>query len=159
PPRRLTLDERNDWPMAWTPDSKTVLFDSDRSGNWQSYRQDLDQDSAEPIAINSQVNLSPQVSPDRAWFLYTSLARPKDLDNPAAAAQLRRVAVSGGPSQLVLTTRGYIGYRCALAPATMCVVGEWAGDHRQLVFTAFDPVKGRGHEVARMTTDRRSVYN
>jgi DNA-binding winged helix-turn-helix (wHTH) protein/Tol biopolymer transport system component len=26
PPRRLTLDERNDWPFAWTPDSRTILF-------------------------------------------------------------------------------------------------------------------------------------
>ena len=32
PPRRLTLDERNDAPTAWTPDSKAILFHSDRSG-------------------------------------------------------------------------------------------------------------------------------
>jgi Tol biopolymer transport system component len=31
-PRRLTLDERNDWLRAWTPDSKAVVFMSDRNG-------------------------------------------------------------------------------------------------------------------------------
>ena len=158
PPRRLTLDERNDWPMGWTPDSKTVLFDSDRSGNWRSYKLALDQNSAEPIVASPEVDFVPQVSPDGAWILYASLVRPQDLDDPSAAAQLRRVAVSGGPSQLVLTAQGFIGHRCARASATLCVVAERAGDQKQLVFTAFDPVKGRGREVTRMATDRRSVY-
>ena len=67
--------------------------------------------------------------------------------------------MSGGPSQFVLTAQGYIGHQCARAPTTLCLVGERVGDQKQLVFTAFDPVKGRGREVTRMATDRRSVYN
>ena len=31
-PRRLTLDERQDYPFAWSPDNKSVLFDSDHDG-------------------------------------------------------------------------------------------------------------------------------
>ena len=31
-PRRLTLDERADYPYSWTPDSKAVIFTSDRNG-------------------------------------------------------------------------------------------------------------------------------
>jgi DNA-binding winged helix-turn-helix (wHTH) protein/Tol biopolymer transport system component len=159
PPRRLTWDERNDWPMAWTPDSKTVLFDSDRSGNWHTYRQALDQDLAEPVVASPRVDFVPQMSPDGAWMLYASIGTPGDLDNPSAAALIRRVAVSGGPSQLVLTAQGYIGHQCARAPATFCVIGERTGDQKQLVFTAFDPIKGRGREVTRVETERRSFYN
>ena len=51
PPRRLTLDERNDRPSAWTPDSKAVLFISDRSGHYHIYKQAPDQDSAEPFVV------------------------------------------------------------------------------------------------------------
>jgi Tol biopolymer transport system component len=34
PPRRLTHDEANNYGMAWTADSKAVLFSSDRNGKW-----------------------------------------------------------------------------------------------------------------------------
>jgi Tol biopolymer transport system component len=70
PPRRLTLNERNDMPTAWTPDSKAVLFHSDRSGTWQIYRQALDQDSAEPFVVDevlpsSIVARPPEPVPDQ----------------------------------------------------------------------------------------------
>src|ERR1017187_1518855 len=42
PPRRLTLDLGDDYPSAWTRDSKTVIITSDRNGNQAMFRQDLD---------------------------------------------------------------------------------------------------------------------
>ena len=39
PLRRFTLDDRNDWPSAWTPDSKAVLFVSNRDGPNHIFRQ------------------------------------------------------------------------------------------------------------------------
>jgi hypothetical protein len=71
----------------------------------------------------------------------------------SAPSQLRRVPLSGGPSQLALTVHGLTDQRCARAPATLCLVGELTEDRKQLVFTAFDPVKGRGGEVTRIATD------
>jgi eukaryotic-like serine/threonine-protein kinase len=35
-PRRLTHSAANEFPMAWTPDSKAVLFLSNRTGRWES---------------------------------------------------------------------------------------------------------------------------
>ncbi len=158
PPRRLTLDERNDFPSAWTPDSKAVLFDTDRSGNWDIYKQALDQDSAEPLVATPQMKLTPRLSPDGAWVIYASFAKPEDLLGTSEPSQLRRVPVSGGPSQLVLTAHGYNDHRCArLRP--LCVVGEQTEDQKRLVFTAFDPVKGRGREVTRIATDPGREYN
>jgi hypothetical protein len=58
----------------------------------------------------------------------------------------------------LLTAHGYTGHQCARAPASLCVLGEWTEDQRQLVFTAFDPLKGRAREVTRMLTERRSFY-
>ncbi len=148
-PRRLTLDERNDMPTAWTPDSKTVLFHSDRGGNWHIYKQALDQDSAEPFAVTPQVDTVARTSADNAWIVHATFAKSEDFGT-RAPSQLRRVRVSGGPSQLVLTAHGYDEHRCARAPATLCLVSEWTEDRRELVFSAFDPVKGRGREVVRL---------
>jgi Tol biopolymer transport system component len=157
-PRRLTLDERNDEPTAWMPDNKSVLFQSDRGSTYDIYKQPLDRDTAEPIVATPQVDIIPRLSADGAWIVYASLASP-DGGGPGAPSQLRRVPVSGGASQLVLTARGYGGHRCARAPATLCLLGEQTGDQRQLIFTAFDPVKGRGREVMRVATEPGFAYN
>jgi Tol biopolymer transport system component len=156
PPRRLTLDERNDWPAAWTPDSKAVLFQSDRSGNWDIYRQALDQDSAGPFVATPQLDWYPRLSPDGAWFVYVSFAKPEDFLT-STPSQLRRVPVSGGPSQLVLTAHGWRNHHCARPPATLCLLGELAEDQKQMMFIAFDPVKGRGPEVAKIETKPASL--
>jgi serine/threonine protein kinase/DNA-binding winged helix-turn-helix (wHTH) protein/Tol biopolymer transport system component len=152
PPRRLTLDERDDFPQAWTPDSKTILFDSQRSGSNDIYKQALDQDSAEPFVASPQTEMIPRLSPDGAWFVYASFAKPDDYNRPTPS-ELRRVPASGGPPQFVLTAQYYTNHRCARAPATLCLVGEWTGDRKQVVLTGFDPVKGRGREVTRITMD------
>ena len=158
PPRRLTLDERNDWPTAWTPDSKAVLFHSDRSGNRHIYKQALDQESAESLVATPQEDLLPRLSADGAWIIYQSSAKQEDIGT-SAPSQLRRVPVSGGRSQPVLTLHGWVDYRCARAPATLCLLGEQTEDQKQLLFIAFDPVKGRGREVARIATNPGSQYN
>jgi serine/threonine protein kinase/Tol biopolymer transport system component len=157
PPRRLTLNERNDMPTTWTPDSKAVLFHSDRSGKWQIYRQALDQDSAEPFVVDERKNWIPRLSADDAWILYESWPASDDPGVPVTS-QLRRIPASGGPSQLVLTHHGYIGCRCARAPATLCLVEEHSEDQKALVFVAFDPVKGTGGEVARIATNPGLIY-
>jgi Tol biopolymer transport system component len=41
----------------------------------------------------------------------------------------------------------------------LCLVGERTEDQRQLIFTAFDPVKGRGREVTRIETKPGFAYN
>ena len=149
PPRRLTLDERNDRPSAWTPDSKAVLFISDRSGHYHIYKQALDQDSAKPFVVTPQVDWNARLSPDGEWVIYDSFANLKGSSlkemevRTSGASQVKRVPVSDGPSQLVLTAHGYFDHRCARAPATLCLVGEETEDQKHLVFTAFDPVKGQ----------------
>jgi dipeptidyl aminopeptidase/acylaminoacyl peptidase len=157
-PRRLTLDERNDNPSAWTPDSKAVLFMSDRTGSYNIYRQDLDQDAAERLVASSQMDLAPRMTPDGKWITYVRFAKPDDIWT-SAPSQLMRVPISGGPSALVLTAHGLINQWCARAPATLCIVGEESEDQKHLVFTSFDPLKGRGRELARIATDPGLVYN
>jgi hypothetical protein len=43
--------------------------------------------------------------------------------------------------------------RCARSPASLCAIAERAPDRKQLIFTTFDPVLGRGRELARFDTN------
>jgi Tol biopolymer transport system component len=53
-PRRLTNDEANDLPFAWTPDSKAVLFASDRSGTFGIFKQGISEDTAQALITGPQ---------------------------------------------------------------------------------------------------------
>jgi len=144
PPRRLTLDERDDYPSGWTADSKTVLFASNRNRTQDIFRQAIDQDSAEPILGGPDNKDGPITSPDGSWFLY----RQNSADGPV---RLMRAPVSGGPPQLVLEGPQINGHACAKSPATTCVFSEETPDGKQLIFSAFDPLQGKGREVTRIS--------
>jgi len=156
-PRRLTLEESNDYPGQWMPDSKAVLFQSDRNGTWGIYKQGLDQAAAEPVVTGVEYKEKPVLSPDGSWILYLSRASPA----PAAAGPVRimRVPTSGGPPQLVLEGRGISGLACARSPAALCVFSESSPDRKQLIFSAFDPVHERGRELTRTNISRVGNYS
>ena len=52
--RRLTLDENVNGPTSWTPDSKAVLFDSDRNGTFGIFKQTTDQPLAENLMTSAE---------------------------------------------------------------------------------------------------------
>ena len=160
-PRRLTLDEHQDIPSAWTPDSKAVLFVSDRTGSFNFFKQALDEDSAEPLTSGREVHSgitafwngeAPHFSPNGEWILHAEASKAEDADLPSASWRLLRMPAAGGPSQFVLEGHGFFKHCCARAPATLCVLGEWSADRKQLLLTTFDPVKGRGREVGKINT-------
>ncbi|MGA2606525.1 MAG: winged helix-turn-helix domain-containing protein [Terriglobia bacterium] len=164
-PKRLTLDEHYDIPFGWTPDGKAVLFVSDRNGSLNIFKQALDQDSAEALTAGSEPHLemddclsggAPRLSPDGLWILYSEATRKDDSESSAAPHRLMRFPVAGGPSEFVLEAGVLPQIRCALPPATLCVLGEWNRAQKQLVLTALDPLKGRGRELARIKAQRPS---
>jgi Tol biopolymer transport system component len=142
PPRRLTNDEAYDWPTAWTPDSKAVLFTSNRNGPRGIFKQGISQETAEPVVTGPQDFWSPFLSADGAWILFLESQRTQA--NPAAPDRLMRIPMSSGVPQFVLETRNYEDFNCARAPASVCVILERSQDRKQLMITAFDPLKGRG---------------
>jgi len=151
PPRRLTNDEAYDAPTAWTPDSKAVLFESQRNGTWGIFKQQISQDTVEPVVTGTQDALGPRLSADSAWILY--LERPKAAAGARAPGRLMRIPVSGGVPQFVFETRNFIDFNCASAPASFCVVSEESQDGKQLILTAFDPLKGRGKVLRTIQKD------
>jgi serine/threonine protein kinase len=158
-PKLLTLNEGRNYPVAWTLDGRAVLVASDHNGKWEIYKRSLDRDAFETFTTpfyglqtmaGSGVldNVLPRLSPDGAWVLY--LAPPSE-ELPSAPAQLMRTPINGGKPEPVFTLQqgNFHALRCARSPANLCAIAENTADRTQLVFTAFDPVKGRGRELAK----------
>jgi serine/threonine protein kinase len=137
PPRRLTNDEAFDQITAWMPDSKAVLFNSDRNGTWGIFKQRISEDDAELVTTGGKEARFPRVSADGAWIIYVVIPVSRDI-------ALMRVPISGGVPQLVLQTTKGMNHDCARAPAGLCVVLEESQNGKHATVTAFDPLKGRG---------------
>jgi hypothetical protein len=142
-PRRLTLDEREDLPGAWTSDGRSILFTSNRNGQFDIFMQSLDQETAEPVVAGPGDKTSPVLSPDGSLVLYLQ-------DVARGGKQIMRAPVSGGAPEMVLEGEAIKGLRCSCYPSSLCVLSEETPDRKQCIFTAFDPMKGRGREFTRI---------
>jgi eukaryotic-like serine/threonine-protein kinase len=154
-PTRLTAEQSWNEPFGWTADSKAILFDSNRRMDAMVlFKQPLDQDTAELIMpISRDQDLGGEcVSPEGSWILYGVTSHDK------SPGKLIRIPVAGGAPQPVLTADMDGAPRCAKSPATLCAIAERSADRKQLVFTAFDPLKGRGRKLAEWNTDAVSDY-
>jgi serine/threonine protein kinase len=155
-PSQLTVSERWNVPSAWTADSKAVVFSSKFNGEVGIFQQHLDEDTPHPLVTGLEsVSDHTPLTPDGSWFLYTSTA-----SGPAATEQLMRVPTAGGSPQPIIPGDGY-GVRCARPPATLCALAESSAAGTQLIFTTFDPLKGRGGEITRLdvTPDPYSTWD
>lgn len=154
--RRLTLGMgREDFPRAWTPDSQAVVFDSNRNGAWELFRQNLNTTADVPLVRSSDDSFTPRLSPDGASFLY--IDRPRNWAEPAPVS-IVRTPVSGGPTELVLKEAGIsewgLRFECAGVPGGPCVLAQQQGN--QIVFRRFDPDRGidaRTGDIARIDGD------
>ncbi len=156
-PRRLTLEQSRDYPYDWMPDGKAVLFQSNRNGTWGIYKQGLDQTTAQPVVTGPDYKDWAVVSPDGSWILY--LSRATSRVDPATPVRIMQVPTSGGSPQMVLEGRGIDRLGCARSPATLCVFSEVSPDHKQLIFSAFEPSQEqRRREVTRVNLNQPGVY-
>jgi hypothetical protein len=175
-PRRLTLDDRIDWPGGWTRDSKAVLFYSDRQGTLDIFRQPVEDRTADVLVTDAEEKRQPQLSPDGSWILYLSW-RAMLAGAVPAAGRVMRIPVAGGPPQAVCEVKGYPGsaqvpreigtrvltsgghpdLRCPAAPGTRCFLTE--REANKVVFYKFDPIRGDKTEVARADVDGSSSWD
>lgn len=140
--KRLTFDLRNDFPDAWTPDGRAVIFESERSGSYHLYRQNLDGKVAEILTDQAGNQVTAAVSPDGKWLLFVQIEpgnRP-DLD------RLFRVPLAGGTRSKVPLHHSFDEFRCPLTGKT-CVIRETIG-HQFYRFSALDPITGQGSVLA-----------
>jgi eukaryotic-like serine/threonine-protein kinase len=153
-PVQLTPSE--DWndPVAWTPDSKAVIFRSHRGGSVGIYKQLLTEDKVEPLVTGLPgVGFRPGVTPDGEWLLYAyhPYANSGNGQDPNSPYNVRRVPLGGGSPEDVVS--GNIrAIRCGIPPSGLCVLLEQSPDENQLIFYALD-LTGRGPVLAKLNID------
>jgi len=139
--RRLTFTDADEYPHAWTPDSRSVIFESYRNGSFDLFRQQIDQSDAQPLEISTGSQVLPHVSPDGKWILYND-----HLEN--GRWSVMRIPLEGGPAETVLADAGFEGdFICALHADGRCILRTV--QDRQFLFWDLQPVQGKGRELAR----------
>ncbi|MBV9501071.1 MAG: serine/threonine-protein kinase [Acidobacteriaceae bacterium] len=148
--RRLTLDERTNYPHAWTADSRAVIFESNRSGNFDLFKQDIGSRTPETIVATPLTEILPQLAPGGRSVLYA--ARPPEAEQPwyykPGTYKLMRVPVEGGDSEEVPIGGKLDEFRCALGVRKRCVLRTTVGT-KYFIFYDLDPIRGKGRELAR----------
>lgn len=135
--RRLTLIESSDIPSAWTLDNKAVLFQSDRNGHPEIFKQRIDQAQAELLATSPNNSLLPRLSPDGTEVIYESLP-PGAPSN--AELSIFAVPVPGGVPRKILSWNRVGNLECTRKPADFCLFH--ATSNNQTHFIRFDPHNG-----------------
>jgi DNA-binding winged helix-turn-helix (wHTH) protein/Tol biopolymer transport system component len=140
--RRLTFGKgRDDFPRAWTPDSKAIFFDSNRNGKWEIFKQAADQIADEPYVQSTNDDFGPTLSPDGRALLY--LDRPRVWREPEPV-RLMRASLAERFPQFVLQMPGYsewgLRFQCAQTRGGSCILAQRIGN--EIVFRRFDAERG-----------------
>jgi serine/threonine protein kinase/Tol biopolymer transport system component len=144
--RRLTLDDNYNIPLAWTPDSREVIFSSQRVANRLMYRQSLNPGSApQPITPVADMNFYlARMSPDGSGIIL------EGAPNGSRNRGIYRVDLKGGTPQLLFSVESSVQFWCANKAANLCVIGRPSMDTNELVIVQFDPLGSLGRELRRV---------
>ena len=126
--RRLTLDENANEPFSWTPDSKAVLFNSDRNGTSEIFKQAIDQPLAETLMTGAENLSGPRLTPDGSEILYISTPQSS---SPETLSSIFAIPVMGGTPRLVLQDINIYNLQCARLPSTICLYSVPKGETRK----------------------------
>ena len=153
--REFTPDLPTGNPMAWTPDSKYVIYFSERNDQGGIYKQRLDDETSELVVTAPGEFHDGHISPDGKWALWTIYPGK---DPQPETVPLMRAPITGGPPELVMNVRFGSSPMCSRLPANVCAIAEPDKEKKQVIVSGFDPLKGRGAELARYSLDPASNF-
>jgi Tol biopolymer transport system component/DNA-binding winged helix-turn-helix (wHTH) protein len=117
PLRRLTLDQNANMITTWTPDSRSIIFTSNRSGPYKLYRQAIDQSFPELVVDNDRIILA-RLAPDGKHLV---CILDTDFDHKAPLS-IVLVPLEGGPVRTLLRDPALSDVQCARSPSSLCLV-------------------------------------
>jgi Tol biopolymer transport system component len=148
-PRRLTLDESMNVASAWTPDSRAVLFASNRQGDWKLFRQAIDRATPEVVAEGSGGFFIPRLNPEGTEILYMTRY---DSGDPEHLGDVMSVPLLGGTRRVVLQRVPIGNLQCARLPSRLCLLSATSGSIEK--FLSFDPEGGTTRQFGGFKIDR-----
>jgi serine/threonine protein kinase/Tol biopolymer transport system component len=144
--RPLVADENINIVLAWTPDSKEVIFSSQHAATRQLFRQAVDPSGdAQLVTPVPGMNFYlARLSPDRAWLFMEG--------EPAGSRHLGlyRMARAGEVPQLRFPLDGLTQYWCSNGAGNRCVLGRSATGEAKLVISSFDASGSPAKELMRI---------
>jgi len=146
----FNVDENVNIPLAWTPDSKEVIFSSKRADHRLIYRRNIDQKTPAQLVTNSPgMNFYlARVTPDRVAILVEGLPSGKE-----PIYSLYRAELNGANPRLLFNSNDFVNYWCTGAKANFCVLGDMSPATNELVITRFDPTSGQRREALRIALE------
>ena len=144
--RRLTLDEHINLPLAWTADSREVIFISRRSEGTQILRQGISgNETPQLIANSSSMDFgNARLSPDGRFVILHGI------DKKSGASALYKVPLEGGSPQLLFPLEPDVSdYQCP-HQGNFCVYGITDVKQGSLIIMSFDPAGGKRTELLRV---------
>ena len=146
-PSRFTMDNRGSFPNSWTPDSRAILFGSDRTPKRAIFKQSLTETIPRVLIQSPDNDCDGAVfTPDGSWILFRE---GKHLALWVHPARLMRRPAAGGPAQTVLEEPPGLQWShvCGIKPGSPCVLSQLEGT--DMVFYLLDPLSGRGPKLGR----------
>lgn len=153
--KRLTMDEGKDLPFAWTADSKSVFFVSNRDGVSHVFRQFIDQSTPELFIGGSDPVVMARMNPEQTGILY--MVSPSSWEKDVTH-QLMELPLSGGSPRKILEGPALNNFQCAFLPSQVCLVSGELDPHA-LVIYEFDEKTGERKEFTRVTETEAFLYN
>jgi DNA-binding winged helix-turn-helix (wHTH) protein/Tol biopolymer transport system component len=153
-PRRLSLEEGRNLPFTWTPDSKSLVFISDREGPFHLFKQALDQAAPDLLVDGANIVMGARLNPDGTEILY--LLTP-DANDPAGQVRVMRMPVNGGTPQLVLQEPMMENIQCARLPSKLCLFSR--NEAHAIRFFRFDSSTGEKHELTQFAHSSELKFN
>jgi Tol biopolymer transport system component len=75
---RLTFDPASELEAVWSPDGRTIVFDSNRKGHRDLYRKSANgSGEEEPLYMDNLEKYPTSISPDGKFLLYNTIGDPK----------------------------------------------------------------------------------
>lgn len=155
--RHFPQSERSESISDWSPDSKTVIVISGRSGQYDIYKQPLDGDILEgPLALSPSGTRNARVTPDGKWLVYFEFEQSEDFPDQKPEPVMRIPFNGGAPQELFISAAASL-IACGSSKAAGCVIAEPSLDKQQLIVSVLDPMTGRGPERTRFAGDLSEV--
>lgn len=165
-PERLTLDDSNDLPTAWSHDGSSILFHSDRLGSWKIFAQKIGESKADVIVDGPGDYKGARLTSDGKWLLF--LAYPRSSKSHASIvtnfqafdAKLRirimRMPASGGVHH-ELMSGPLLSVRCPSVNAAYCIVCE--PGLTGATFSQVDPESGQRSKMRSVAASNPAYWD
>jgi TolB protein len=123
--KQLTANRSNDLSPLASPDGRYVVFTSDRSGNFEIWRMDMD--GSNPLRLTNSAGANmPSISPDGKWVIYLS----------STDGKIRRVPLEGGES--VELVGGAVGVSAVSPDGKLVAYFAWVKNVWGIAVSSFE---------------------